>query len=330
MRKTLLITGATGKQGTALINALSRAGPKESSTLSDDEDGYHIYALTRTPPSAKSRALARIRNVTVIEADLDHPETVRRVFEREGGVWGVFCVLAYPGLGMMADLALEYGVHTFVYSSSARCGQKYEKDLTLSSKAKRNIEDYCIELGERNPGLNWTILKPAFFMENLDYFLGALAFSIFKQGLDEKTEVPLIGADDIGIVAAGIFANPERYKHKILTLVGEYATLSQIESSYKRAMNRPIPSVPALFAWLIIRLNSNTQDLLQHQELFHSSRRAGDYPELDHEVKRASDIFPMRSYHDYLVQRTPGAASEPADRGDWNGVSIGKLLLGRL
>jgi hypothetical protein len=33
-------------------------------------------------------------------------------------------------------------------------GPKYEDTLELSHKAKRNIENHCIELGKK--GLNWT------------------------------------------------------------------------------------------------------------------------------------------------------------------------------
>ena len=55
---------------------------------------------------------------------------------------------------MLADTALEYGVKTFVYSSASRAGPAYEKELRLSSKAKREVELHCKALGEN--GLGWT------------------------------------------------------------------------------------------------------------------------------------------------------------------------------
>jgi len=54
----------------------------------------------------------------------------------------------------IADLALFYGVHTFIYSSGMRFGPKYEESLVRSEKAKREIEKHCMALGEK--GLNWT------------------------------------------------------------------------------------------------------------------------------------------------------------------------------
>lgn len=108
--------------------------------------------------------------MTLVEGDLDIPSSISAIFDSaktngSGGIWGVFAVLAYPGLGanadgeerqgkLLADLALQYSVEVFVYSSSARSGPKYEPQLTLSQAAKREVEGYCRELGEK--GLNWT------------------------------------------------------------------------------------------------------------------------------------------------------------------------------
>jgi hypothetical protein len=47
-----------------------------------------------------------MKHVTVVQGDLDSPESIRRIFEDQkdkGGIWGVFSVLAFPGLGANAD-----------------------------------------------------------------------------------------------------------------------------------------------------------------------------------------------------------------------------------
>ncbi|KAJ7185078.1 hypothetical protein GGX14DRAFT_620564, partial [Mycena pura] len=97
-RKLVLVVGATGKQGQALIRALYYSGE------------FHIWALTRslTSPAAKSLAAHTTpEQVTLVQGDLDKPETMRALFEdaksTRGQVWGVFCVLAFPGLGANAD-----------------------------------------------------------------------------------------------------------------------------------------------------------------------------------------------------------------------------------
>ena len=97
MARKILITGATGNQGKALIAAL------QSSTSE-----FELLALTRNVSSPSAAALKAFPNIRVVEGDLDKPESVRKVFEDEGGkggIWGVFVVLAFPG--MRADYEPE-------------------------------------------------------------------------------------------------------------------------------------------------------------------------------------------------------------------------------
>lgn len=94
--RQILVTGATGRQGKALISALR----------TKEDNPFHILALTRNASSPAAEALRLERHVTVIEGNLDSTESIRNVFEdakAEGGVWGVFVVLAFPGLGARAD-----------------------------------------------------------------------------------------------------------------------------------------------------------------------------------------------------------------------------------
>jgi hypothetical protein len=66
-----------------------------------------ILALTRDASSATAKKLAEEPHVSVVQGDLNHEESIRKIFEdaKSGGeqIWGVFAVLAYPGLGANAD-----------------------------------------------------------------------------------------------------------------------------------------------------------------------------------------------------------------------------------
>ena len=103
MRRNILVTGATGKQGTALIHALL-----PPSTL-DPEHRYYVYALTRNASTPSAQYLSEIgENITLVEGDLEEPISISKIFKDaklEGGIWGVFAVLAFPGLG--ADASSE-------------------------------------------------------------------------------------------------------------------------------------------------------------------------------------------------------------------------------
>jgi uncharacterized protein YbjT (DUF2867 family) len=99
--RNILVAGATGKQGRALIRALLDPTPTSS-------DGWHIYALTRkaSSPAAKHLTETYPSNLTVVEGNLEDRESIVKIFEdvkKGGGVWGCFCILAYPGLGADAS-----------------------------------------------------------------------------------------------------------------------------------------------------------------------------------------------------------------------------------
>lgn len=106
--RSILVTGATGRQGKALIRAVL-AGNAE--LKEQGQAPFHVLALTRNATSAKSKALVRTlggseEDVAVVQGNLDEEASIRAVFDNakeKGGIWGVFCVLAFPGLGANAD-----------------------------------------------------------------------------------------------------------------------------------------------------------------------------------------------------------------------------------
>jgi nucleoside-diphosphate-sugar epimerase len=310
---------------------------------------YHIYALTRDPTSQAARSLLSIgaelhppdyngeNLVELAKGDLDDEKLMEKVFENVKP-WGVFTCLAYPGLGadasgeerqgkMLADLSLKYGVECFIYSSATRAGPKYEDLCEKSALAKSRIERHCRDLGDKE-GLPWTIIRPGFFFENFDDFIGSMTYSVLKSGLKKETAVGFIGAEDIGRVAAAVFRDNKKYKHKVLCLCSEFLTMSQLEESHQRAVHRRMPSVPGAFAWIITRLNNATQDLIRDLERNHLARAEGSYVEIDEELRLANEAYKMRPHAEYIMQRTDEGA---ADVGrEWNGLSLKKLLTGRL
>ena len=60
-------------------------------------------------------------------------------------------------------------------------------------------------------------------------------------------------------------------------------------------------------------------------ERHHHARKAGDYLELEEEIRLANQAFRMRSYYEFIKQ---GKKDEVVKEG-WNKLSVGKLLTGR-
>jgi uncharacterized protein YbjT (DUF2867 family) len=84
MSRTVLITGATGKQGGSLVAALLKA-----------KADFEILAVTRFASSGGAHKLqAKSPNIKLVEGNLDEPE---RIFDNAHKVtshpiWGVFSV----------------------------------------------------------------------------------------------------------------------------------------------------------------------------------------------------------------------------------------------
>ncbi|KAF7316094.1 NmrA domain-containing protein [Mycena indigotica] len=334
MTKTILVAGATGHQGRALIRALvGLDGPPE----------FRIFALTRTVSSSAAQRLSTAYGdrVKVVEGDLDAPTTIRKVFEdakQEDGIWGVFCVLAFPGLGanadaeerqgkLLADLAFEFGVSSFILSTSERGGEYFDDDMkTLDRVAKVRIERHVKELGTK--GLPWTLLRPGFFMENYDGWLGAITVGVLKAGLKPGTTNRIVAVDDIGRVAAAVFCNPSHYQAKILTISDQVLTMSEQEAQYKRATGRAMPTIPVILASAIIWMNVHTQELLADLERMHNARENGLCPEVIAQAQAAREACPeMHSLEAWAAERKDGLVEQEQN---WNQVSLWQLLRGKL
>lgn len=106
--RTVLVVGATGKQGRSIVKFLLEPDPPASPDIK-----FKVLALTRDTSSESARQLLE-RNqqhedkFSLVRGDLDKPDSIRKVFadaasSDRGGIWGVFVALAYPGLGQSAE-----------------------------------------------------------------------------------------------------------------------------------------------------------------------------------------------------------------------------------
>ncbi|KAF7345742.1 NmrA-like family domain-containing protein 1 [Mycena venus] len=338
-KKVILVTGATGKQGRALIHAL-----KLGDTESNVEPEFHVLALTRTvsSPAANEVAAHNTQHVTVVQGTLDSADDIRKIFEdakrERGGVWGVFCVLAFPGLGAnadgeekqgktLADIAAEYGVSSYIFSSVERGGEYNDDNAQLDRRAKVMIERHIRVLGE-SKGLPWTILRPGFFMENYENTIGSIAVGVLKKGLKPTTTNQLVAAEDIGHVAEAVFQSPQNYASQIMVIAGESSTMAQQEESYKRATGKHLPSIPGFLAWPLLALNSHTKALIADIERVHDAGVSGKCPEVVEQTALAKRAYPEMQTFEMWARRRVGKA--PDQGKDWNQVSIGRLATGTL
>ncbi|KZM25035.1 uncharacterized protein EKO05_0003216 [Ascochyta rabiei] len=262
MSKALLITSATGKQGTATITALLKA----------DAD-FEILALTRNAQSASAQKLqAKSSKIKLITGHLDDVDDVFRKVKQatELPIWGVFRVQVAIGGGAtpqteekqgkaLIDAAIKHGIKHFVYSSVDRGGSKSDTNATTVPHfaSKYRVEQYLFEK-TRNGEMDWVILRPVAFYENLvPGFLGKVFATSWYSILKDKP-LQLVATSDIGFFAAEAFTKPEEYKSQKLSLAGEELTYTQFKTIFAETTGQ---SLPTTFRFVAGAINMMVKDL---------------------------------------------------------------------
>ncbi|MFE7133701.1 NmrA/HSCARG family protein [Streptomyces sp. NPDC057638] len=241
----VLVTGATGKQGGATVRALLLRG-------------VPVRALVRDPASERARAVAAL-GVELVTGDLADRASVVRAAQ---GARAVFSVQMPPvterghdfdgeltqGINLIEG-AKAAGVPQFVHTSVSAADQHVETPgwdegrwplLEPYFAAKCAIQDAVRAAGFSR----WTLLKPAFFMEN---FLPSTAF-LFPRGvagglvsvLNPGTRISLVAVDDIGRAAAAAIAEPERFHEVELELASDDLPMTEIAAVLSRALDTPV------------------------------------------------------------------------------------------
>ena len=230
--KRILGVGSTGRQGGAVTKHLLK-------------NGWSVRALTRNSSSEKAAKLKK-HGADVVQGDLDDPEQVRYFFE---GVYGVFSVQNpwITGLEkeiehgkLIADLAKAADVKHIVYSSA---GPGSTGSGVPHFDSKVQIEKHIKELQ-----LPYTILRPSGFMEMMsdkDFVPALVTWNVTGKMLGDNFPVGWIAVDDIGAVAAKVFAETEKYIGKELDLTGDIKCMSECRSIYRDVNGKNPFRIPA-------------------------------------------------------------------------------------
>jgi uncharacterized protein YbjT (DUF2867 family) len=244
--KTVLVTGATGKQGGALIHHLVAASNRD---MGADTTAFQIIAVTRDVTSPRALKLGKLSNVSVVGGDMSKPEAI---FQQIGPVWGVYSVQVNSddeeaqGKALV-DAAVAYGVQHFVYSSGDRGGT--EKSAVTPTNVKNFAAKYRIEkhLEEKAPAspqkMTYTILRPVTFFENLTTDIHGKGFARMWEQMGDK-KLQFVSTQDIGWFAANSFLRPDDAANVAVTLVGDELTQREADVLFRSAVGSPMPLAP--------------------------------------------------------------------------------------
>jgi len=224
--RIVLVTGATGRQGGAVIRHML---PK----------GWKLRALTRNSTSHAAQELAR-RGIEVALGDLEDPASLALATR---GVYGIYSVQDFWAVGAkrevqqgknLADAAKKAGVEHFVYSSVGGAERNSGIDHWES---KWEVEKYIRKLG-----LPATMLRPAAFMEN--YYIDQVEIGILKGKLMDpiRGDKPYqtIATDDIGAFVALAFERPKDFIGLELEIAGSELTNPEAAKVFSRILGKPV------------------------------------------------------------------------------------------
>jgi len=217
----VVVTGATGKQGGAVVKNLL-------------ERGHEVRAITRSTDSAKARELANA-GVTLVRASLEDTAALTKALE---GATSLFAMTTpYEGgtqaetrQGISAvDAAKAAGAH-LVFSS---VGSANRQTGVPHFDSKYKVEEHIARIGARA-----TVLAPVYFMENLYFGKEQLAKGIYATPLSPTRGLAQVAVADIGAVAARLLEDPGRFAGKRFDLGGDELAGNDVVAILSRVTGR--------------------------------------------------------------------------------------------
>jgi uncharacterized protein YbjT (DUF2867 family) len=260
--KTILITGATGKQGGATLRHLAKRG------------GFKLRALTRKPDGDAAKALSAL-GAEVVAGDLNDAASLERAV---AGAWGVFAVQNTWEAGVegeeeqgkrLAKVARDKGVQHYVYTS---VGSANRGTGIPHFENKFRVEQTIKQL--KFP--SHVILRPVFFMENLPspWFLNG---DKLTTALKPETKLQMVAADDIGKFSAAAFVEADKFKGAEIEYAGDAVTMAEAAEAMSELTGKTITYQPIPIA----AVRANSEDFALMLEWFDAVGYAADIPSLE-------------------------------------------------
>lgn len=196
---TILITGANGNVSSAVLEALPGK---------DD-----VRVLVRDPAKAPP-------GYETVIGDLDDPATLGAAFDGVDTLWLLTAMGPQAPHASMNALwaARQAGVRHVVRLSAIGAAH----DAPTRNGRLHALSDAELQAS----GLDWTIIRPAFFMQNL---FGAINGATLH-GSTGHGRIGLIDVRDIGEFAARVLTDPRPHTGKVYTLTGP-ASISLAEAA---------------------------------------------------------------------------------------------------
>jgi uncharacterized protein YbjT (DUF2867 family) len=223
MSHTILITGATGTVGRRVALELAqsgasvRAGVRDIDTAADlREAGVELVHLDFGDPASVEAAVRGVERIFLLTPFVEAPVPMVQAVVDAAKAADVRFIVRLSGLG--ADL---------------------ESPLALAREHGRG------EALVKDSGIDWAVLQPSFFMENVVNYMGE---TVREQGAlygaSGEGRAAYIAADDIARTAAAILREPGGHAGQTYVLTGPAAVNNDdIAGALSQLLGKPVNAV---------------------------------------------------------------------------------------
>jgi uncharacterized protein YbjT (DUF2867 family) len=270
--KLVLVTGATGKQGGAVVNALLTRG-------------HQVRALTRNSASSAANRL-RQQGVEIAVGDFTDHDSLERAARGADAVYAMSTPFEQGAEKEIAqgiastDAAKAAGVAHLIYSSAASANR--------ATGISHFDGKYAVEKHLQASGVPYTIVAPVFFMENLlqPWTLSSLRQGKFAMALPASRSLQQITVADIGAFVATVIERSNAVFGRRFDIAGDELTGEEAAAILTKVTGRAVHYEG--FPSNVLRAQS--EDLARMFEWFDRTGYAAD-------IKSLRRDFPEVTWH---------------------------------
>lgn len=217
--ETILVGGATGRQGNAIVDELLARG-------------YKVRGLTRNLESKRAQRVAA-KGIELVQGNYGDPDSLMAAMQ------GVERVFFYSGFSSneveegnnVIAAAKASGVKHLIYSSGAAA----EPGIGMEGVGMMQIELAIVD-----SGVPYTVFRPVAFMENFDPLKADTVENGFRDSRGPDRMLYFIAIPDIGFFVAEAFENPEEWIGKALNIASDKMTVREYVDTVSDVMGRDI------------------------------------------------------------------------------------------
>ncbi|MFE9426967.1 NmrA family NAD(P)-binding protein [Kitasatospora sp. NPDC006697] len=225
---TTAVLGATGGQGSAVVDALLRRGEA-------------VRAVVRDAGAPRARALAA-RGVEVVTGDLLDRESLAAAFR---GVRAAFAVTTPFERGPAQEVAQGEAIVAaaraaglpFLVLASVASADRHTGIPHFESKAR-------IEAVLADSGLPSAVVAPTYFYDNVLGSAVDIADGVMPLAVPADKPLQQVARADLGEVAATVLTAPGHWTGRRIEVAGDEPTPAQMAEAIARAARRPVRHLP--------------------------------------------------------------------------------------